>query len=297
MVDNALCQDYFESMFPTLARREKKCTDLFYEVRPTLTKRQMEVLQKAGVSEIQPGIESLNTSVLRRMQKGTTLLQNLQCLKWAQAFGIKVRWNLLWGFPGEEPGAYAQMAELVPLITHLSPPETFGPISIYRFSPLFDQAPHSGVTIQPSPVYGYIYPLPEAAVKNLATKFIYEYTSPQAVNEYTNGLVEALGMWEQVHPHSRLGCSDDGKRLLVHDRRPVAALEYQEYTGLQRSLYLACDEAQPITTLQKLAADEARQELSAAAIEALLQPMLENRIMIQERRRFLSLAIGEPIHP
>jgi len=98
-----------------------------------------------------------------------------------------------------------------------------------------------------------------------------------------------------VHPHSRLACSDDGKRLLIHDQRPVTVTEYQEYTGLQRSLYLACDAAQPITKLQKRVAGETGQEISAEVIEALLQPMLENKLIIQEGRRFLSLAIDEPI--
>jgi ribosomal peptide maturation radical SAM protein 1 len=295
MADNALSADYFDTLFPALARRENKVSDIFYEVRATITKEQLFLLWKAGVTEIQPGIESLNTELLRLMHKGTTMMQNLQCLKWGQEIGLKVRWNLLCGFPGESPVAYAQMAELVPLITHLSPPLMAAPIAMYRFSPLFEQSPQSGVTVKPSPVYAHIYPFDGQPLSNLATKFFYEYTSPQPVEEYTRSLRDAVEIWREVHSRSQLVYTDDGESLKIYDQRPASVIEYQEYTGLQRLIYLACDEAQHVSRLQKLAARQADRPFSAQEVKDLLQPMLDNKIMLKEGQRFFSLATKDTI--
>jgi ribosomal peptide maturation radical SAM protein 1 len=295
MSDLVLCEDYFQNLIPVLAQREKK-VDLFYEIRATLSKEQFRQMREAGMTQIQPGIESLSTEVLHLMHKGTTLLSNLQCLKWSQSVGLYVYWNLLYGLPGEAPDAYERMAELVPLISHLPPPYETRLIKIGPSSPLFEQASESGLKIHPSPVYAYIYPFEEAVLKNLATNYIYEYNTPQAVEEYTRNLFEAVKTWIAVHPHSHLTFTDDGERLTLHDQRPVAVAEYHAYTGLQRILYLACDEAQPVSNLQKLATAHTHQKSSVPEIEALLQPMLDRKIMLLEGQRYLSLAIEDTIN-
>ena len=75
-----------------------------------------ELLARAGVRSIQPGIESFSDSVLRLMRKGVTGLQNVQLLKWCRELGLRPYWNLLWGFPGEDPQEYARMAERLVVI-------------------------------------------------------------------------------------------------------------------------------------------------------------------------------------
>jgi hypothetical protein len=55
---------------------------LFYEVKANLSHQQLELLARAGVRWVQPGIESLHTEVLRLMDKGVAGWQNIQLLKW-----------------------------------------------------------------------------------------------------------------------------------------------------------------------------------------------------------------------
>src|SRR5689334_21736757 len=90
--------------------------ELVYETKSNLRKDEVELLAAAGVSELQPGIESFSTPVLERMGKGATRLLNVQVLKWCAELGVKVSWNLLYGFPGEDPREYEAMAELLPLL-------------------------------------------------------------------------------------------------------------------------------------------------------------------------------------
>ena len=67
-------------------------------------------MAQAGVTKIQPGIESLSSNVLRLMRKGVRAIQNVNLLRWAQYYDIDVAWNLLWGFPGETEQDYTEQA-------------------------------------------------------------------------------------------------------------------------------------------------------------------------------------------
>ena len=100
MVDNILDFRYFDTLIPRLAGSPLKL-DLFYALKANLRKDQLRALRDAGISKIQPGIESLSDDVLRRMRKGETALQNIQLLKWCRELGLKTAWNLIWWFPGE----------------------------------------------------------------------------------------------------------------------------------------------------------------------------------------------------
>ena len=63
--------------------------------RIRLRKSQLQTMVAGGVTRIQPGIESLSTSILRLMRKGTSRLQNIQLLKWCADLQLNVAWNFL----------------------------------------------------------------------------------------------------------------------------------------------------------------------------------------------------------
>src|SRR5262249_20771184 len=117
VVDNILDMSYFHTVLPALAA-DGGALRLFYEVKANLRKEHVRLLRDAGVRDIQPGIESLSDGVLRLMRKGVSALQNIQLLKWCVELGVHPVWNVLWGFPGEDPAEYIRMARLVPLLTH-----------------------------------------------------------------------------------------------------------------------------------------------------------------------------------
>src|SRR5262249_29657454 len=95
-VDNILDHAYFEDLLPALAASGLDLS-VFYEVKSNLKRHQLERLRDAGVDQIQPGIESLSTPILRLMRKGVTAWQNVRLLKWCAELGIDVLWNLLYG--------------------------------------------------------------------------------------------------------------------------------------------------------------------------------------------------------
>lgn len=182
-VDNIMPREYLIEVFPYL--RPPENVSIFYEVKADLKDREMEVLARAGVTEIQPGIEALATSTLRLMRKGTTAFQNLRFLKSCLVHGIQPHWNLLIGFPGEEEGVYRKYYDDLPLLLHLPPPSGTYPVRFDRFSPYHVQAKEYGLDLKPCEFYGMIYPFDEEALDDLAYFFVDQQYSARYFTQMT----------------------------------------------------------------------------------------------------------------
>jgi len=110
-VDNIIPHNYFNTFLPML-KSLKIELDLFYETKANLRKDQVELYRSVGLKEIQPGIESLSTPILKLMRKGVSGIQNIQMLKFCRQFGVYAHWNYLVGFPGEKPEDYQNQETL-----------------------------------------------------------------------------------------------------------------------------------------------------------------------------------------
>lgn len=282
VVDNILDMGYFKDFLPMLAER-KLGLELFYETKSNLKKDQIRKLRDAGITRIQPGVESLSDSVLTLMRKGVSALQNVQLLKWCKELGVEPHWNVLWGFPGEDPEEYARVARLVPALTHLRAPTGFSDIRLDRFSPNFFDAGTLGFTnLRPLPSYAHVYAgLPDAARANLAYFFGFDYQEPRDVAGYVGPLVKELRAWTKAarRADSDLFSVDVGGRLLIWDLRPGAREVLTVLDGPERTLYLACDAAADVRTLAN--------GLAADSIEGLV----ERRLVVRDGSRVLALAV------
>ncbi len=288
--DNILDWRYLETVLPELARRNLGL-ELFYEVKANLRRQHIRLLSDAGVNAVQPGIESLSTPILRLMRKGVTALQNLQTLKWCRTFGVHAVWNLIYGFPGESEAEYRAMVELIPLISHLTPPAVVGPVRLDRFSPYFERPEAFGITdVEPYPAYFHVYGLPRETLSKLAYYFTFRCRDALEPERYA-GLLAAIDGWKAVHATSDLTLIDDGTTALVCDYRPVAPAPLAVLEGLDRALYVACD---AIRTVEQLRAESLAPGSRAAPrdeIEASLERLVARRLMLREGAAFLSLAV------
>ena len=168
-VDNIMPKEYVQEVFPSL--ETPSSSYLFYEVKADLTAADMEVLTKARVRVVQPGIESLASSTLKLMKKGTTAFQNLSFLKNCLLYKIFPSWNLLVGFPGDEEPVYKKYLKDLPLLVHLPPPVGSFPVRFDRYSPYFMKAKEYGLDLHPVDYYKLSYPLSEESLANLAYYF------------------------------------------------------------------------------------------------------------------------------
>lgn len=133
--DYILPHRYYATLLPELARRGKPYR-ITSEMKANVTAERFELLADAGFTEVQPGIESFATPVLRSMDKGTTGVQNVHTLLLGKEHDVTVHYNLLYGLPNDEEATYRTMAAALPRLRHLDPPSTRIEIQITRYAPL-----------------------------------------------------------------------------------------------------------------------------------------------------------------
>jgi ribosomal peptide maturation radical SAM protein 1 len=168
-VDNIMPKNYMTEVFPNL--NTPPGMSIFYEVKADLSEEDVAVLAKAGVTKVQPGIESLATTTLKLMKKGTSVFTNLMLLRNCATYGVNPAWNLLVGFPGEEENVFKKYIEDLPLLTHLKPPDGVFPVRFDRYSPYFVKAKEYELDLHPVDYYGLIYPFSKDSLANLAYFF------------------------------------------------------------------------------------------------------------------------------
>ncbi|GHA84083.1 hypothetical protein GCM10009069_04340 [Algimonas arctica] len=222
MVDNIMPHSYVSTLLPNLAAAEQKL-EIFYEQKANLGRRRMLLLRDAGVTSIQPGIEALSTPLLKRMNKGTSLRVNLDCLRHARASGVSLAWNLLSDFPGDDQQNYEDMIEIIPLLHHLEPPGGLGGLSIDRFSPYHMTPEKYGISrIRPLPAYAEVFP--NSTDPRLAYHFEGDYNSALRLSLDLKTRMETviqdwLDAWQEGPPILFVFDLDDNRHLLVDTQR------------------------------------------------------------------------------
>jgi ribosomal peptide maturation radical SAM protein 1 len=197
--DNIMSLDYLTTVMPALIDRRSQAK-FFYETKANLKKEQLALMAAAGVCAIQPGIESFSTRVLKLMGKGTSLLQNVQLLKWCKEFGIEAFWGIIYGFPREPVEEYATLAELVSSLVHLPAPAGSWPVRVDRFSPYWRSPEQYGlVNLRQSKGYDMVYaPLPPEERKRLAYFFDHEHADGRRPWSYFAPAAAEIGRWREI---------------------------------------------------------------------------------------------------
>jgi len=294
--DESCDAEMLDSLMEALAAFERKPEILYLQVRPDIEISYIKKLAACGLKRVEAGIESLSSKVLSIIGKGVSALQNIAFLKGCREAKIVPVWNFLWGFPGEPEEAYVNMAKIIPLLTHLPPPNYVGPFRLDRFSPCFEGPKEYGIKqIKPYSSYAFIYPLDEKALSNLASFFTFEYQIPQQTSDYINDLRENILFWKQIYPKSLLCFSRDEEGVII-DKRSGADEWHIRLDPLTMAVCKACN--RPLT-IEAIASDlkgigfaEDKSKIKQSIIN-----LIKYGIVLKEGEMLLSLVVEEEVVP
>lgn len=292
-VDNILDTKYVQNLFGAI-EETKSDYEFFYEVKANLTREQLRRLRRGGVRSIQPGIESMSTHVLELMRKGCTMLQNVRCLKWCLYYGIRVNWNLLWGFPGEAKEDYEKELDVLKSIGHLEPPMSCSQIWLERFSPYFTEAGKFRVrNLRPRSSYGHVYPT-GVDLSNIAYFFDYEMegTVPRGAHDTTQAFVEAWRKtWYSEDRHT-LTYRRTPEILLIDFNRGRERRGTYTLSGVLASIYELCSETMYTPEqVRRLLLESTAEDYSCEELREAMDEFCRARLMVSEEDKYLSLAI------
>ncbi len=303
--DYIIPPSHFEDLFPGLIADDAPYL-LHSETKANLTEQQIGIASRAGVTCLQPGIESFSSPVLKLMGKGVTGIQNVFTIHSMMKHGIVSAYNILFGHPGESEEDYLELLKVVPTLAHFYPPASGIPIQWTRYSPLLEEAsrfnasneevaPHWRYEIILSPEYrrsiglsstapfAYYfespYPKPEAPIAALQTALQHQ------IVRWTSGFFQdSFRLWTRT--------TETGFTLM--DTRFDPGGERTDFGTTHERIRIALAGAVH-SEKQVLASLDATGE-SSASIRNALNELVEARVVYREGRRYTWLAFDESFY-
>jgi len=291
-VDNILPKSYIREMLPHL--NPPPHVTIFYEVKADLSEEDLQVLARAQVWSIQPGIESLATSTLKLMRKGVSAFQNVQLLKNCALYGIYPSWSILVGFPDEDEATYTKYIHDIPLLVHLPPPGEVCHVRYDRYSPYFNEADTYELKLQPYRFYELVYPFNKESLMNLAYYFMDTAHNERYAKtmEWISKIREKLDPWrrswdsKQSQERPKLFFREKGARsAVIYDSRWDEPVEHH-VNGMS---YLVLEHLATAKRFGNLAAELSH--IPGLDLEKELAFLRSRGLIFEEGDRFLSLVL------
>jgi ribosomal peptide maturation radical SAM protein 1 len=291
---------YHETLLPELAKLEPPA-QIECEIKANQTRARLRAFAFAGFAAVQPGIESFSTAVLKRMDKGVRAIQNVQLLKWGFLDGVVINYNLIFGFPGDTPDEYRELAANMPRLYHLTPPVSRSEVALTRFAPLYETPERFGLTKARAHAYYDVLFSRDFLERTgfQMDNYCYYFDrnfdfTPELAELYTR-LVIQVSYWKkrQVEGGVMLAYKKANGRYAFVDTR-FAQRETFVIEGVAAALYAVCD-SQAIGTEEAIARTiEITGSTREAALEA-LDELDRRRVVWQSDRMVLGLGVPSEI--
>lgn len=293
--DNALPPKEADQFFNRLLPKELDI-DFFAEIRGITDPDRLHLYSRAGLRTVQVGIEALSTSLLAKMAKGSTTIDNIAVMKMCSATGIRMEGNLITDFPGTTE---EEIAETLRNLDFVLP---FLPLQTATF------------------FLGYGSPLHAvAACKSKAKDFPIQRIIPHAKNRhlFPRDYLESMLMlinsyqgdkklqhhqwrpvnrkiraWQEFHQQRTasgqhpLHYRDGRTFLIIRQEQPAHTPLLHRLRGTSRKIYLACERPAKMDTLLRTFP-----RVSEQALGKFINEMCAKRLMFQENDRVLALAV------
>ena len=303
-LDNTIPFIKMSDMFDKLAHNHNDL-QIFAEVRVDLRKEHLRKMREGGVIWIQPGIESLNDNFLQCMKKGSTMLQNIQIMKWARQYGINIVWTIMYNFPLEKYEWFDELSDVLPLVIHLQPPRGMTKLRFDRFSDYYVNQSQYGLDLKALEMYSYIYPYDQQTIDDL----VYFFEDKKECRTRKNGILdrifgkperyfnkvnEIVKFWMKSFYSEvpfRLTYEISGENIAIYDSRPVSFSSNYILNKLEGEIFLFSDEVKSIEEIK----NNLGSKYKVSDIENAVSSLIDKKIVLKHNNKLLALAIETPV--
>jgi hypothetical protein len=251
----------------------------------------LELMADAGVRNIQIGIEAFSGHLLDVFEKGVTVMENVESLKFCSQFNISLFYNLMIGHPDETVDDIQKTLDVIDYVRYFEPPN-LAMFTLAIDSPMYERMPYEQIQAEfmGSPVMDvFDQPRGEFLAPLLSTIIGYKPADTDVVRERWNPVTEAIDDWRETWEDL-----DGRPGLLITDADEFSVIsDYTEPSerqitieGTVRDVYWSCIErATPVEEVVK-SVDANRKEVAAA-----IEYLEEKKLLFRSNEHVLALAI------
>jgi ribosomal peptide maturation radical SAM protein 1 len=290
--DNLLPPRNLQSLFESIARLGKDYR-FFAEIRATTSLDELLAMGKAGVAEVQVGIEALSTRLLKKLNKGTTAIQNLEIMKNCEARNVPdLTSNLIIHFPGSDEMDVEETLRTLQFAAPLRPLRAT-PFWLGYGSPVWHHPEAFGIRkVRNHPFYNHLFPRETLSQLRLILQGYEGGVKEQQRlwGKVTKALKSWKNTYDDLHSASNidpiLSYQDGGSFLIIRERRSAADDRTHRLRASSRRMYLFCEENRSLSEIV-----ERFPGFGQEKILSFLNMMVDKQLMFREGERFLSLAV------
>ena len=288
-LDNILRTKGIEE-FSQAVRRHGKDYVLFYEMRAQMSPYEILSMWEMGLRGAQFGIEGLSNAYLKRIGKGTTVIQNLQAMKTCYELNIDQNGaNLVIDFPGSTDLEVEETRDAIVRYAMVYQPLRLSPFGLGLGSTVERLRDSFGVTNLRNADFWKVG-LPEDVYQRL----ILLDRSAEFPHADWKPVRRAVGLWRRAHDAARasayrhlLSYLDGGDYLQITDVRSRTP-RIRRLDSWERGVYLSAMEIARYADLVQHHTDGSSSEV--ARLDALLADLTRDSLMYRQGERCLSLA-------
>jgi ribosomal peptide maturation radical SAM protein 1 len=295
-VDNILDNNKLHELFRCIDD-VKRDFEIFTELRASASRSELIQMRRTGVTQVQVGIEALSTRLLRKINKGTTAIQNIEIMKHCEELGIRHLSNLMLGFPGSDD---EDVAETLNNLRFVLP---FRPLRKVRFwlgqnSPVALHPEKHGIrSISNHPHYQRL--LPDSLADSLCLMVKTYVGDRTRQKKLWRPVAREIERWQQRYeslrrqhfPAPLLSYRDGGDFLLIRRRGEGSEMETFRLRGSSRAIYRFCETCRTLGEIRRKFP-----RFSSDKLQTFISHMVAKLLMFQEGKRVLSLAVSEEPH-
>ena len=291
-MDNLVPAKQSADIFGRLAGLNKDF-NIFCEIRTTTPRQVLADMKHAGVREVQIGIEALSTSLLKKLKKGTTAIQNLEIMKHCEELGILNSSNLIFQFPGSDS---EDVAETLRNLEFALP---FQPMRFVHFwlglgSPVWHNPQAFGLKSVCNH-HNWVILFPHWITKSIAF-MIQSYRGDlvrqrklwQPVKQKVRDWVKSYAEFHKVSESTPILSYRDGRDFLIIKQKQLKTDSMtHRLVDTSREIYLFCGQHRSLKRIV-----HQFPHVGEEKIRPFLNMMVEKKLMFAEHDNYLSLAVA-----
>ncbi len=297
IMGNTLPKNNFKKLIKEIKKLNKDFC-FFAEARAGRLKfEDYKLLKEAGFKNIQTGIESFSSNYLKKMNKGTRVIDNIAALKFSKEFNLDNGYNLITNFPNEEKKDFIETEKNTKFIKGFIDPPNHSPLIIGFGSPIFCQTERFNIkNLEFIKTDSLMFP------KKILEKgicFYYKFEKEKNFGE-NNDWISYIGKWRETRNKFKREAIEnkgdinelvffmkDGKDFLkIYDKRDGKNVKFYILDKIERGILLSCID---IISFEKL--KDKFSDVEDYKLAAILHTFEKNGLVFHENGYYFCLPL------
>lgn len=286
--DNVLPVAQANIFFEQMARGGRDYS-FFAEIRVEQRGEKLAGMANGGLKSAQAGIEALSDTLLKRLGKGATVLENIALMRDAQEAGVALDGNLIIEFPASTDEDVAETLSALEFVMPYRPLATAA-FFLGHGSPVDKNPKAYGIRSVLHPNNREIFPAEVLA----GLRFLINGWSgdQQYQKKIWQPVVDRVRAWSEFHSTRSavtippLSYRDGGNFLIIRQEYPGRAVLHHRLRGLSRAIYLECRNGESLTELKKRYPTQ-----NSERLQAFLDDLVHKKLLFASGEKYLALAV------